>query len=210
MATPYVYERQTEYWISRQIEEFFLDAGFEVLVFPLSQYTEHLIPSDFIFFDRRRSKLFGFQYKALYHNSEDFWLIDEEQHQKLARFPWVYYCLSELKTTWDHRAALHLARIVEAKFEFPRKLYPKDLSGNKRFVYSRWGAFYQGLERCTNGVQVSNSEELQNLLKPKNVPELPWELSKLLVDIFIVDFESRHSIHLSPQLCGDQDYNGKY
>jgi len=203
---PYVYERQAEYWTSRQIEEFFLDAGFEVLVFPLTQYTEHLIPADFIFFDRRRSKLFGFQYKALYHNSADFWLINKEQHQKLAHFPWIYYCLSELKTTRDYRVALHLARIVETKFKFPEKLYLKELTGNKDLIYSRWGAFYQGLERCTNGVQVSSPEELRNFLKPQNVPDLPWELSKLLVDTFIVDFESRHSVHLSPQLYGAQDY----
>lgn len=31
MAKPYLYERQSEYWTSRQIEEFFLDAGFELI-----------------------------------------------------------------------------------------------------------------------------------------------------------------------------------
>lgn len=203
MVMPYVYERQAEYWTSRQIEEFFLNAGFEVLVFPLTQYTEHLIPADFIFFDRRRSKLFGFQYKALYHNSADFWLINKEQHQKLAHFPWIYYCLSELKTTRDYRAALHLARIKTTDFSFSEKLYVKDLKGGS---YCRWGAFYRGLETCWSGVQVSNQQELRNFLKPQNVPDLPWELSKLLVDTFIVDFESRHSVHLSPQLYGAQDY----
>lgn len=210
MAKPYIYERQAEYWISRQIEEFFLDVGFEVLVFPLTQYTEHLIPADFIFFDRRRSKLFGFQYKALYRNNADFWQINREQHEKLAHFPWIYYCLSELKTTRDHRAALHLVRIIETRFKFSEKLYLKDLTGNKGFIYRRWGAFYQGLDRCTKGVQVSTPEELRDLLKPKNKPDLPWELSKLMIDIFIVDFESRHSVHLFSLLQDVQDYNGKY
>jgi len=200
MATPYVYERQSEYWTSRQIEEFFLDAGFEILTFPLTQFNERLIPADFIFFDKRRSKLFGFQYKALYHNDADFWPIDREQHRKLTRFPWIYYCLSELRTTRDHRAALHLARILKTNFEFHKKLYLKDLKGDKGFFYSRWGAFYQGLERCTYGVQISSPKQLHELLRPVDAQNLPWELSELMVDIFITDFESRHSVHLSSQL----------
>jgi len=195
MASPYVYERQSEYWISRRIEEFFLDVGFEVVTFPLTQYNERLIPADFIFFDKRRSKLFGFQYKALYHNEEDFWPIDPVQHEKLAGFPWIYYCLSELKTSQDHRAALYLIRVVETDFEFRRKLHP-----TKMQVYSRWGAFYQGLERCSRGVLVSSQERLNDLLKPKDNVELPWELADLMVDVFIADFATRHSVHLSPQL----------
>jgi hypothetical protein len=43
------YERQVEYWTSRGIEDFFLDNGFEVPVFPLTQLTEAAIPSDFLF-----------------------------------------------------------------------------------------------------------------------------------------------------------------
>ena len=40
MAKPYLYERQSEYWTSRQIEEFFLDAGFELIALPILQYHE--------------------------------------------------------------------------------------------------------------------------------------------------------------------------
>lgn len=197
MATPYVYERQVEYWTSRQIEEFFLDAGFEVLVFPLTPYREPLIPADFIFFDKQRSKLFAFQYKALYHNEVDFWPIDPKQHHKLADFPWIYYCLSELKSTRDHRAALHLARIVKANFKFRERVY---LNRENGLIYSRWGAFYQGLERCTHGIPVSSLEQFRNLLNPFEYLEPPLELSRLMVDIFIVDFESRHSVRFSSQL----------
>jgi hypothetical protein len=147
MASPYVYERQSEYWTSRQIEEFFMDNGFEVLTFPLIQYHERrVVPADFIFFDRNDSKLFGMQYKALYKGSRDYWSLDPHQHSALARFPWINYCLSELRSARDHRNALYFARIIQPKFEYRAELYPE---GSDRVqLYSRWGAFYQGLEKC--------------------------------------------------------------
>jgi hypothetical protein len=71
--TPYIYERQVEYWTSRDIEDFFLNDGFQVSVFPLTQLTEENVPSDFLFLDTGSSKIFGIQFKALYKNDEDFW-----------------------------------------------------------------------------------------------------------------------------------------
>lgn len=68
---PYVYERQTEYWISRQIEDFLLDAGYDVITIPITQLSEAHVPVDFIFFDKGRTKIFGFQYKTLYRNGKD-------------------------------------------------------------------------------------------------------------------------------------------
>jgi hypothetical protein len=61
---PYIYERQVEYWTSREIEGFFLDSGFEVLVLPITQLTERGVPSDFLFLDGRTNKLFGLQQVA--------------------------------------------------------------------------------------------------------------------------------------------------
>jgi hypothetical protein len=66
MPTPYIYERQVEYWTSRGIEDFFLDNGFDVLVYPLTQLTETDVPSDFLFRDQSTKKLFGLQFKSLY------------------------------------------------------------------------------------------------------------------------------------------------
>jgi len=158
MASPYVYERQSEYWTSRQIEEFFLDSGFEVLTLPLTQYHERRIPTDFIFFDKRPSKIFGLQYKALYRNARDGWKLDERQHHDLSRFPWIYYCLSELKNPRDYRAALHLTHIVETDFEYRHLIYSGE--SYETFRYSRWGAFYQGIERCTKGKLVESLKDL--------------------------------------------------
>ena|SRR6266699_5085543 len=107
----YVPERQTEYWTSRQIEEHYLNAGFEVLVFPLTQPSERYLPADFILFDKHRAKLVGLQYKALYHNGVDHWRLTAHQHKDMREhFPWIYYSASELRSIRDHRNALHYAR----------------------------------------------------------------------------------------------------
>ena len=105
---PYVYERQTEYWTSRQIEEHFLNAGFELLTFPLTQLSERRLPADFIFFDRNRAKVIGLQYKTLYHNNSDHWRLTAHQHEAMRElFPWVYYAASELRSSRENRNALH-------------------------------------------------------------------------------------------------------
>lgn len=62
MPTPYVYERQVEYWTSRGMEGFFLDAGFEILVLPITQLTERGVPADFLYLDTGTNKIFGFQF----------------------------------------------------------------------------------------------------------------------------------------------------
>jgi len=117
-GSPYIHERQSEYWTSRAIEDYFLDLGFEVLTLPIPQNIEKMIPADFIFFDKQRTKLFGLQYKALYKERRDYWPINKEQHQQITHYKWIYYCLSELKSSAEHRTALHQVRIVDTGFEF--------------------------------------------------------------------------------------------
>jgi hypothetical protein len=121
---PYLYERQVEYWTTREIEGFFLDSGFEVIVLPITQLTERDVPADFLFLDSQANKLFGLQYKALYYNRHDYWNLDSRQHHILARFDWIYYGLSDLKASKQHRNALHYLRVLETKFDFTAKLPP--------------------------------------------------------------------------------------
>jgi hypothetical protein len=200
MATPYIHERQSEYWTSRQVEEFFLDLGYEVLTLPLTQFVERDLPADFLFFDRKRCKLFGFQYKALYKNREDYWPISAEQHITLSDYPWVYYCLSELRHANEHRIALHLTRIIESRFQYQEKILPR--GDEKIKIYSRWGAFYQGLERCFNGVIVKSPEHLTELImKNRDDPHLK-RLAGLAVDVFLADMSSKNMVHYSPFLRG--------
>ncbi len=199
VATPYVYERQSEYWTSRQIEDFYMDAGFEIIVFPLTQHNEKDIPTDFIFFDRQHSKLFGFQYKAMYHEDDkEFWNLNRIQHENIRKFSWIYYSLSELRRASEYRVALHQIKILDNDFSYQEKLYPK--GSEKIQNYSRWGAFYEGLEQCRKGVLVHSVQQLTALLKPDENFELPWELSESFIDVFLADYASKHVVHFSPFL----------
>ena len=205
MAAPYIYERQTEYWTSRQVEESLLDAGFDVIVFPLSQIAEAQLPADFIFFDRNTLKLFGFQYKALYHNGGDFWPVDSAQHQTLTKYPWVSYCLSELKDVRDHRLALHQARIVEISKVSPPRITRSDFYNAESSTfrtYRRWGAFLEAFRACDpdSGIRVESREHLMRLLFPDPQAPKREELSRLVVDVFLADLELRRILHFSPQL----------
>lgn len=205
MAAPYIYERQTEYWTSRQVEESLLDAGFDVVVFPLTSIAEAQLPADFIFFDRNTLKLFGFQYKALYHNGGDFWPIDSGQHQTLTNYPWVLYCLSELKDVRDHRLALHQARIVRVSEISPPKVTRSDFYNAESSIfrtYRRWAAFLEGFRACdpNSGIQIESREHLVRLLFPDPQAREREELAKLLVDVFVADLELRRILRLSSQL----------
>jgi hypothetical protein len=48
---------------------------------------EKQVPSDWVFVDQSRLKVFGLQYKALYSNGEDHWLLDRTQHDTLQTYP---------------------------------------------------------------------------------------------------------------------------
>lgn len=203
---PYVYERQTEYWTSRQLEDFFLDIGFEIITFPLTAFSEKYIPTDFIFFDKNLSKIFGFQYKTLYHNKIDFWNLDKIQHNNLKKYPWIYYCFSEIRRTGDHRGALHLARITTTDFPFRGRIH---LYGDDKLeYYMRWGAFYQKLEKCKVGKRVTSRSELTGLLNTGSIYSGTnnfYKLIDLMSDIFLADYENKHMVHLSSIIKGDRE-----
>ena len=195
-AHPYVYERQTEYWTSRRIEDFFLDEGFEVITFPLTQLSEADVPADFLFFDKKRTKLVGLQYKALYRNNVDHWVLNPDQHERLRHFPWIYYAASELREPREFRNALHRARFFSPAFPFTETLTP-----GEDLPYYRWGAFFGAFERCKVGQVISSRSHLNQVLSPlSHADTLTRELRELLPDVLLADFERRHLEHYSPIL----------
>lgn len=192
MATPYVYERQTEYWTSRGIEDYFLDAGFQVLTFPLTQRTEREVPFDFVFLEGKTSKMFGLQYKAMYQNRRDHWCLDEAQHDSLHAFrDWGYYCLSEVTRTDQLRVAIHHALFVPVSLDFRPQVYVGRLTS----AYYRWGGFAEALDRCTTGIRVTNREQVMSALHRRN-DSSNRELDKLLLDVFVANLENRRVLHL--------------
>ncbi len=196
---PYIYERQVEYWTSREIEGFFLDSGFEVLVLPITQLTERGVPSDFLFLDGRTNKLFGLQYKALYHNSDDFWNVDQRQHSTLSAFDWIYYGLSDLTSARQHRNALHYLRIVPTGFPFDPHLSRRHFQQPGFSRYFRWAAFFEGVRDCRFGRRVMTSGDLQQALWP-HADTAPREITEITNEIFLTDFENRRAVRFSSML----------
>lgn len=192
MATTYIDERQSETWTSDAIVRFFANLGFEVIKLPIGQIVEGKVPSDFVYFDTHLCKLFGFQFKALYHNGGDFWKLDETQHRTLSDFPWMYYCLSEMKKGNEWREALHFARIVSGTRSFKQKLMAEGLG--KPFYY-RWAAFYRRLESCDVGVKIESESHLRELIARGSEDRRVNKLVDLAVDVFIADLTARKLAH---------------
>jgi hypothetical protein len=197
--TPYVYERQVEYWTSRGIETFFLDAGFEVMVFPLTQLTERRVPSDFLFVDTQVNKLFGLQFKALYRNGQDFWNIDPTQHTEIAKFDWMFYGLSDIKTTVQHRNALHYLRVVPSAFRYQPRV-PAVWPQSQLAPYLRWAAFFEGLHSCKHGRRIASQADLQRALWPHTDATAPREIVEIADQVLITNFESRRVVQYLGQL----------
>jgi hypothetical protein len=197
-TSPYVYERQAEYWTSKLIEDFLFKLGFQIIALPIPGHIENLLPADFIFFDKSHTKLFGLQYKALYQNERDHWNLDEHQHQTLELYPWIYYCLLEIKDIREFGLALHWARLAKANFSYQEKLYP---DGLQRFSnYSRWASFFKELQSCRRGVSVASAEHLQGLLMAGTDDPSLERITREASDLFLIDFASMNVVHYSPFL----------
>lgn len=197
MPTPYVYERQVEYWTSRGMEGFFLDAGFEVIVLPITQLTERRVPTDFLYLDSATNKIFGFQFKALYKNGDDHWNLDAAQHGGLASFDWMYYGLSDLRSSRQHRNALHYLRVLPTQFRFQPKLSAAGWSQNELPPYFRWAAFFEGLCSCKHGRRISSRSDLQRALWPHTDQTAPGEIVQIADDVFIANLEARRAVRFS-------------
>ncbi len=204
MAKPYVQERQSEYWASRQIEEFFENYGSDVHVIPVPGRLEKLLPADFVFIPDQLVKLFGFQYKALYQESAgDFWKLESNQHLQLAKFPWIYYAMSELKNRAHKRNSLHLLRIFKpSSIGFPAS--GKFLESTSSIWHYRWGGFYKHLEACSCGVKINSEAELKAALAD-GYYDIAADLQ-----LFVHNFATGRTISINPMLRKyDQEQDGE-
>lgn len=191
MPNPYYDERQVEQWTTRDVLDAFTRMHIRVFEYPVSQLTEKKLPADIIFVDRGRSKIFGFQYKALYRNSYDNFRLNAKQHRKLRRFSWIFYGFLEIRDSLDTAIALHRLRVVRVTNVRPvpqRSEFRVALSSVRR--YYRWGAFFERFRRCRLGVRVKSVAHLQRLVPP--------EIVRALGDVFIVSVDDRAALRLIP------------
>lgn len=200
MPRPYIPERQVEYWTSRQIEDYYLNAGFECITYPLTQRVEEHIPADFVFQAGAFAKMFGLQiqYKALYPGLGDHWELDATQHAQLARFGWIYYGLSGLKQRGEFRNALHALRVKDPAFAFS-----STLASSASSPYMRWWAFDGWLQDCRAGVRVYGKADLQRHFGPVLDSPLARGEAEELIDVFVVNYGARRVAHFAPQLRGN-------
>ncbi len=128
----YPHERQIEYWTSRSIERFFEAMGHDVLVLPNSQRAEKEIPFDHAFYMGDGDlKIFGLQYKRLMHKSNyDYWKIDSDQFNKISKYDWIYYALTEIRSIDDSSSAPFLTLIVRHS-DMQRLIRRKNNSSNE-------------------------------------------------------------------------------
>jgi hypothetical protein len=189
LPEPYIAEVQVGNWVSDGVREAFQVAGFDIRDWQLTQHLEKQVPADRLFFSPEFSKVFGLQYKALYHNGKDFWPLDQTQHSTLQGHRWIYYCCSELKDVADHRLALHFARFYRSRFEFTESL-PATGPFRGGGVYFRWGAFYRGLKACRIGAKVRSQDELRSLFEPYSGRARGREVQQIQ-ELFLVDFSQR-------------------
>lgn len=194
----YVAERQIEYWTSRQIEDFFAQQGYECIAYPVSQAVEKHLPADFIF-HTGPIKLFGLQYKALYHNTYDCWLLESNQHSTLAKFPWIYYGLSDIKQISEFRSALYALRVKNNRFAFQPKLATRNA-----LPYRRWWAFYKGLLGCSFGSRADSPEALKQLLSPPH-SDFPWRIYAEFTDLFLMSPQAQRLVHLIMRPDSDKE-----
>lgn len=213
MNKTYVVERKIEYWISQQIEEVFVSLGHDVDVFPQSMIEEKARSADFIFASDTLLKVFGLQYKTLYHDqfSNDYWRIYGQQHINLKKFDWMYYGLSELKDVSERNIALHLCRFRNPSYfnlkfnSSPKKEY-KTVEKSSLTNYRRWGGFYKGLLNCKIGKRITSEKMYHKFLDVLNSAEPTAILTGNNADLFLVDFTARRTIKFSAQIAGSSPF----
>lgn len=198
-GTLYVAERQVEYWTSRAIEDYFLNAGYDCFAYPVTQHAEKYIPADFIFQTGNRAKIFGLQYKALYGPSEH-WHLTRHQHQAIQAFPWITYGLSELRTTREARNALHLLRLKRPAFT-----YVPELTIAATFPYKRWGAFSKDLETCSEGRLVRSVPEFMDLFIPALESLSAVSEVERMLDVFLVNLDVPTVLRFSSAIRADDE-----
>jgi hypothetical protein len=153
----------------------------------LSLFQEHFV--DFCRYLGPR--LNEFQYKALYHNGQDAWTLDEDQHAQLRRFDWIYYGLSDLTSLAQHRDALDHLRVLPPGFRYSNRLTSTDLQqlGGRDL---RWEEFFEGLQTCKYGRKVRNRKDFLRALWP-HTADVPPEITRIVNDIVVVDFVNRRA-----------------
>jgi hypothetical protein len=157
-------EQHIQDWTSADIVGALNRRGYDTRDWHPTQDFEKFVPADWLFFDRTRLKVFGLQYKALHRNGTEHWTLAKEQHDTLARHPWILYCASELVRVDQRKEALRHARFYGGDFPYQAWVHPH----SRQPKYLRWREFIRGFEACLIGRRVESKGEFRSLLATAN------------------------------------------
>lgn len=184
-------EQHLQEWTSAEIVRYLRARGYAVRHWHVTQDLEKRIPTDWVFVDRSRLKVFGLQYKALYSNGEDYWHLDRDQHNTLQQYPWVYYCASEMTGPRDEGKALAAARIYAADIPYRRRLTRR----GRQVRYLRWAAFFRRFEACLVGRRVRSRSELLALLGDITGTG-PLREARQMIEYFFTDLDRKRAVRV--------------
>ncbi len=198
MALAYLYERQTEYWTGRGMEDYFLDAGMEVVTLPIWRLGEKTMPFEFVLNPEQECRIFGVQYKSLHHHGQtEFWKLFRHQHLILQNFEeWAFYGFSEMTSWSEHRIAIHKTLFVPVSLEFREQVYPKETLG----IQKRWNDFVRALEAGSIGHAVADRREILEALKGYERSFIEEDVDQGLIDLFLINFQQRRLLHIDGKI----------
>lgn len=191
----YVAEQHVQEWTSAAIVSYLEARGYVVRDWHVTQDLEKHVPTDWIFLDSSRLKVFGFQYKALYSNGSDHWRLDHDQHDAFQGFPWVYYAASEITTTRDQADALKLVRIYSPGISYHRRL----LRHGRGPRYLRWSTFFRAFAACLVGYRVSSRSQFLSILGDISGTG-PVREARQMTEHLFVDIDRKRSLRVRGRL----------
>ncbi len=169
--------------------------GYDVSDWHVTQDLEKQVPTDWIFVDRSRLKVFGLQYKALYSNGSDHWRLDRNQHGTLqGGFPWVYYAASEIRRPREQTNALGLLRIYAPDIPYRTRLIRR----GRRVRYLRWPTFFRAFVACLVGYRVASRSRFESILR-EITGTGPIREARQMTDHFFVDIERKRALRVRAQ-----------
>ncbi len=191
----YIAEQHVQDWTSAAIVNYLSVRGYTIRDWHVTQDLEKNVPTDWIFVDESRLKVFGLQYKALYSNGNDHWRLDRDQHSALQGYPWVYYAASEMTGPREQTRALSLIRIYGQDIPYRHRLARR----GRRVRYLRWPMFFRAFAACLVGHRVRSRSEFLSILGDITGAG-PQREARQMTEHFFADIDRKRALRVRGRL----------
>lgn len=144
------------YWVTRCIEEYFLNLGYDFCSEFGSQRKEIDYPFDVYASVAKGDmvKRFGLQFKRPHiRKARIHWKLDKLQYERMKKFGWIYYALPDFTDRKFHRNACHHVIFTGPDFPFSEEVN----TSNIRYHY-RMGKFAESIINCPMGERLKGRD----------------------------------------------------